>query len=428
MSSTKTKRAKVAVVVSTFPELTETFILHQITGLLDSGYDIDIVANKPPRITQQHQIIEKYGLLQKTHYRLFDVPGIKWVCRLKAFFFLVGMFLFRPCSTFCFFKSIVHRPGGFCYSLFFLGLRILYKKYDIIHCHFGQNALPFVELLKLGLSFRLLTSFHGHDAHSYVLSAGESVYHELFQRGQHFTANTQFTKEKLIRLGCPEGRILILPESFICKDFIKKHTALPRQDAVILLSVGRLVEKKGYEYSLRAVARTYQHYKNIQYWIVGDGPLFSELRALTSQLQLEHVVIFQGPKVQEEIVGLYHAADIFMLPSVTASNGDMEGQALVLQEAQAAELPVLSTRHNGIPDGVLEGKSGFLVPERDDAALAEKIIYLIEHPDERRKMGLCGKDYVIHKYDTRIVTQQLIRLYEQLVTNTKADCNEGKVS
>jgi colanic acid/amylovoran biosynthesis glycosyltransferase len=413
---TETKEnLKIAFVVGEFPALTETFILNQITGLLDEGHEVDIITNRPSETATMHRSIDQYGLLQKTYYRFSDIPSAKWKCRLKALVLLCRRLMTNPVTTVRIVFTLLSRPEGFSYPLLYLSFFLLGKKYDIIHCHFGQNAFPFVELLKIGFPLRLLTSFHGFDAHSFVRMEGPRIYEGLFQLGHYFTANTTFTKQRIVQLGCPENRVAVLPESLICEVFLRKEDLPSGKDSIVLLTVGRLVEKKGYEYSLRAVARVYGKYKNIRYWIVGEGPLKPVLEEWVAGLHLEEVVVFMGPKAQEEVKHLYHSADIFILASITAADGDMEGQALVLQEAQTAELPVISTWHNGIPDGVLDGQSGFLVPERDEVALAESIEWLIEHPDERKKMGRCGKEFVIRKYDSRIVNQQLLQIYRNLL-------------
>jgi colanic acid/amylovoran biosynthesis glycosyltransferase len=93
-----------------------------------------------------------------------------------------------------------------------------------------------------------------------------------------------------------------------------------------------------------------------------------------------------------------------------------EGQALVLQEAQAMGLPVLSTLHNGIPEGLLDGKSGFLVPEKDVEALAEKLNYLIDRPEEWPQMGKAGRQYVENRYNITNLNNQLVEMYRQLLT------------
>jgi len=132
-------------------------------------------------------------------------------------------------------------------------------------------------------------------------------------------------------------------------------------------------------------------------------------------LNIENHVQFLGSVDQGEIVNLYHKSHLFVLASVTASSGDREGQALVLQEAQAVGLPVISTKHNGIPDGVLDGRSGYLVPEKNVEALAQKINYLLDHPECWVEMGRRGREFVENKYDTKILGQTLVDLYQQAI-------------
>jgi colanic acid/amylovoran biosynthesis glycosyltransferase len=180
-----------------------------------------------------------------------------------------------------------------------------------------------------------------------------------------------------------------------------------------VLTVGRLVEKKGHQYAIEAFARAHSAFPDAEYLIVGDGSLRRELEELSRSLGLGDSVRFLGAKRDRDVAALYSRATLFVLASVTAKDGDMEGQGLVLQEAQASGLPVISTLHNGIPDGVLDGVSGFLVPERDVGALADRMIELLGDAEERERMGRAGRAFVAGKYDAPILTRQLLELYER---------------
>ena len=150
-------------------------------------------------------------------------------------------------------------------------------------------------------------------------------------------------------------------------------------------------------------------------FIAGEGFLRNELEKLAEDLHIKRYVKFLGAVEQKEVLKLYQQAHIFVLPSVTASNGDKEGQALVIQEAQAMGLPIVSTLHNGIPEGVLDGKSGFLVPERDVDALTEKLEYLIEHPEIWPDIGQYGRKFVEERYDIHKLNQRLVEIYQNLI-------------
>jgi colanic acid/amylovoran biosynthesis glycosyltransferase len=123
-----------------------------------------------------------------------------------------------------------------------------------------------------------------------------------------------------------------------------------------------------------------------------------------------------GPINQNECLKLYQEANIFILPSVTSDNEDQEGTPVVLMEAQAMGLPVISTFHSGIPEVVVEGKSGFLVPEKDVDALAEKLEGLIEHPEIWPEMGRYGRKFVEERYDIKKLNQQLVEIYQNLIS------------
>jgi colanic acid/amylovoran biosynthesis glycosyltransferase len=185
-------------------------------------------------------------------------------------------------------------------------------------------------------------------------------------------------------------------------------------EAVTILTVARLVEKKGLEYGIRAVARLKAAHSSVRYRIAGDGELRPRLQSLIRELDLESEVTLLGSRTMAQVAELYRSSHLFLLPSVTAGDGDMEGQGLVLQEAQAAGLPVVSTRHNGIPEGVRDGETGFLVPERDPAALAERLSYLVEHPEVWPAMGRAGRALVEAEFDIEILNDRLVDIYHSL--------------
>lgn len=135
----------------------------------------------------------------------------------------------------------------------------------------------------------------------------------------------------------------------------------------------------------------------------------------TRDLGISDQVIFHGAMMQDRVKTYYRDSDVFMLPSVTAPNGDTEGQGLVLQEAQAIGLPVVATLHNGFPDSIMDGQSGFLVPEKDPQALFEKLRQLAEDEPLCNKMGKVGRQFVEKNFDSQEVGQQLNALYNQLI-------------
>jgi len=404
---------KIAFIVSGFPTLSETFILNQITGLLDMGHDVEIFAQFNPKDKKVHSDVEKYRLMERVHYTSIPYNKVKRI--LKAIFLIIKNFHKAP-------LKILKSLNVFKYGKMALSLKLLYllipfldKRFDIIHCHFGPNGIIGVYPKEIGIPGKYATSFHGHDVNSYPKIMGENVYNVLFKNGDLFTANTNFTKQQVVKIGCDEKKIIILPVGLRVEKFKFSTRKIQSEKPIKILTVGRLVEKKGYEYAIRAIVKIVAKHENIFYMIAGDGPLRDELESLVSELGARNYVKFMGAVEEDEVLNLYQQAHIFVLPSVTASNGDREGQALVLQEAQAMGLPVVSTLHNGIPEGVLDGKSGFLVPEKDVDALADKLEYLIEHPELWPEMGMYGRKFVEERYNIKKLNQQLVEIYQNLI-------------
>jgi colanic acid/amylovoran biosynthesis glycosyltransferase len=130
------------------------------------------------------------------------------------------------------------------------------------------------------------------------------------------------------------------------------------------------------------------------------------------ELGLEEMIGFEGWQTHGEIKPYYEEAHIFILASVRSSRGEAEGQGLVLQEAQAAGLPIIATRHGALPESMLDGESGYLVPERDSDALAKAIAKMAQETARWPELGRAGRSYVEREYDLEIRNDALIRLYE----------------
>lgn len=401
---------KIAIIVTEFPALSETFILEQIIGIIHAGHSVEIFAKTGTTRKKIHGDTDKYGLKRYTHY-FPKMPANKILRVLKAFWLGLINFYKAPAMIRMAFDFKRFSTVRQIYTLIpFLG-----KKFDVIHCHFGPNGIIGTDLKLLGIKGKILTSFHGYDVNNYPMTYGRDVYRGLFAIGDFFTANTQFTKNQALELGGQDEKIEILHEGLDIDKFQFSKKEIEPGQRINILSVGRLVEKKGHRYALRAVASIYKKFDNIRYTIAGDGPLLKHLEAHAEYLGIRGIVHFVGSVDQEQAAKLYAKAHVFMLPSITSKHFDREGQALVLQEAQACGLPVLSTLHNGIPEGVIDGKTAFLVPEKDVDALADKLEYLITNPQIWGQMGQAGRELVEQVFTSKILNHQLIELYKRIV-------------
>lgn len=410
---------RIAFIVGKFPLLSETFILNQIIGLIDRGHQVDIYAippNDENNNAKVHPDVEKYQLLNHTFYRI-NVPKNYFLRLLIGIKLILENFTKAP-------LVVLRSLNFFKYAREAYSLRLLYsvvrslaaQPYDIIHCQFGTNGLEGMVLRELGaIKGKLITTFRGYDISWFVQDKGESVYHPLFTTGDFFLANCEFFRQKAIKLGCDPQKIVVHGSGIDSSLFPYKARKPDPHGKIRIATTGRLVEKKGIEYAIRAVAKVAKIYPNIEYKIIGDGILKTELQELIDSLDITDKIQLVGWKTQPEIVEIIDNSDIFVATSVTAKNGNQDAPVNTLKEAMIMGLPVIATCHGGIPELVKDGISGFLVPERDTDAIEEKLSYLIEHPEIWIKMGQAGRDYVELHYDLHKLNDRLVKIYQQLI-------------
>lgn len=289
-------------------------------------------------------------------------------------------------------------------------------KPDVIHAHGGYDGFNFV-FLKNRLRVPFVTTFYGRDIgagskHPYWRKA----YSVLFRMGDLFLVEGPAMKQKLLALGCPvekvrEQRIGVDLKRFSRSEYGKWSDT----DRVVVLMCGRMVEKKGLEYGIRAFSKVHSRFPNTELRIIGGGPKSGELKRLVSSLELNNSVKMLGYMSHGQYEVESRATHIFVQPSVTAKDGDSEGGApTTLLEMQAMGVPIVSTYHDDIPHVVVEGETALLAEERDIDGLAGKIKFLVENPQIWGKMGAKGREHVEEKHDIRRLAKQLEEIYEQL--------------
>jgi colanic acid/amylovoran biosynthesis glycosyltransferase len=291
---------------------------------------------------------------------------------------------------------------------------------SVVLCHFGPNGNLGLRQREAGLiKGKIVTVFHGYDLSAYMVRESDRVYQELFEKGDLFLPISEYWKTRLIELGCSEDKIIVHRMGVDCKSLRFAPPVYDKASRIRILTVGRLVEKKGVEYGIRAISGLIKKYGNlVEYSIVGSGPLLDRLAALISELGAEEDIRLLGAEDSAAVHERLGRAHLFLLPSVTDANGDKEGIPVVLMEAMAAGLPVVSTWHSGIPELVKDGESGFLVPERDVEALEERLAHLIEHPEVWGRLGHAGREFVERHFDVNQLNDRLVRIFQELLGAT----------
>jgi len=201
------------------------------------------------------------------------------------------------------------------------------------------------------------------------------------------------------------------------KDGSKVRTIYKIENAFIVLTVARLVKRKGIDYLLMAMKNVLQEDPNVRLIVVGDGPERYNLLTLASQLNIMKNVIFEKHVPENLLPHYYTACDVFVLPSIKDKKGGTEAFGKVLAESLACERPVIGTRVGGIPSIVQDGKTGFLVEECQPESLASAILKLRYNPELRQRMGKYGRSIVIENYASEKVMKQWIDLFKNLLAH-----------
>jgi colanic acid/amylovoran biosynthesis glycosyltransferase len=401
---------KIAFVLGEFPALSETFILSQITGLIDRGHEIDIYALGRRADPVQHPDVDRYRLIGRTHYlkvpmaarlrslasRITDEPSEAWKTVRRRLRASPGQPSFAEGQ-----EPLRHPPA---------------RRYDVVHCHFGTSALAALAIRRAGgLGGPLITTFYGADLTRHLVQHGNRAYAGLFKEGSAFLAICDYFRSRLIEIGCAPALVRRHSLGIDPARFPLIPRRLAAGDPIRLVSVARFVEKKGIRYVLEALARV-QTTAPIEYTIVGDGSRRDLLETLARAVRPTVRVRFAGWLKQDDVAEVLGRSHVLVAPSVTAADGDQEGTPVSLMEAMASGLPVISTWHSGIPEFVEDGLSGRLVPERDAESLARAIDELAAAPGRWVQMGLAGRARIDRDHDIQKLNDDLVRLYEEILS------------
>jgi colanic acid/amylovoran biosynthesis glycosyltransferase len=286
-------------------------------------------------------------------------------------------------------------------------------EFDIIQCHFGALGLKAVLLREIGaLRGKIVTAFHGEDITNYPQRFGGNHYAKLFASGDLFLPVSPRWNDALMAMGCPPDRIHTHRMGVDLGQFPQRSPARTGGGALRILTIGRLVEKKGIADAILSVAGLMT---DVEYEIIGDGPLRANLEILARTHGVAGKVRFVGAQTRDQIVTRLQRADVFLAPSVTGRDGDIEGIPVTIMEAMASGVPVVSTRHSAIPDLVADGVSGFLVGEHDVAALTNRLAVLAADPGLCARMGRSGRDIVAREFEMGALTTRLENHYRALI-------------
>jgi len=355
-------------VVEYFPAPSQIFILNLMTGLIDNGHKVSIFAGKKGKFSQQHPHIAQYSLLSCTMYEQWPT---------------------------------------------------LLPECDIVFCQsatLGKQLLENKALSKWLKQRKLVVSLRGADITKNEVKNNPYIYQKLFKESDLFLPVCDYFKHIAVQLGCPAEKIIVHHSAINCSQFFFRERKKKENETIQLVSVCRLVEKKGLNFALEALTKVIKKHKNIHFTIVGRGRLRARLEELAKKWHIADKVTFFGWATHEQVVNILNKSHIFLLPSIRAANGDEEGIANALKEAMATGLIPIGTWHAGTPELITDGVSGFLVPQKNSAALADKINYIIEHPNIWKSIGLAAHKKIESEFEIKQSIKDLENIFNRLLS------------
>ncbi|MDM8561464.1 glycosyltransferase family 4 protein [Candidatus Parabeggiatoa sp. HSG14] len=402
------KKIRLGYLVSQYPAISHTFILHEIRRLRHLGFEISIASiNSPDRSAEQLTRIEREEVTNTYYVKPDGIMGA-----IKAHFYTLltqplgyvrGLFFALRLGQFDL-KKILY---GFFYFVeaVMIGHWMRKMKLSHLHVHFAMAAASVGLIIHHIFPIRYSITVHGPDDFydtpgNYltpkILEAAFICCISHFARSQlmMLSPHTVWDKLELNRLGVDPH--LFTPHSF-------REEPNPYE----VLCVGRLVPVKGQFLLIEAVARLINEGRQLRLRLVGDGPDRQRLEDEVKQQQLTEQVIFEGAINQDRILEFYNSADIFILASFA------EGLPIVLMEAMAMEIPCITTHITGIPELITNGKNGILVAASDIEALVEAITLLMDNQNLRFQIGKSGRQRVLKDYKLQRNTEKLADIFRR---------------
>tara|TARA_R110002096_G_scaffold203718_9_gene389054 strand:- start:397 stop:1518 length:1122 start_codon:yes stop_codon:yes gene_type:complete len=289
---------------------------------------------------------------------------------------------------------------------------------QLLHIYFGHIGVQLLPVLRR-LEIPAVVSFHGADAGVDAKKAWhQDSLEEVFQRSKRILVRSRSLGEELKSIGCPAEKIVLNRTGIPMTEWGFIERIPPLNDQWQLFQACRLIEKKGLDLSIRALARVCERFPKSQLRIAGEGPLKQATQELADQLGVGDRVEFLGFLNQEELREEVARAHVFLHPSRIGSDGNQEGVPNSMLEAMATGLPVVATRHGGIPEAIEEEKSGLLVDEEDWEGLSGHILRLIQDPAFYRQIAVTAREGVEAQFSQAAQIQILEQTYQSVIAES----------
>lgn len=412
----KMKPLRILYVVTTFPSVTETFIATQISSMKALGHECTLFSYQKSPEQIRHKIIADFQLDKDVVFHFKNEKS--FFKRFLGFlsFFTTYFFEIRFLKLISLLHPFrVHRNLLKFHAFWDMPVFLLDREYDIIHCHFGFNAVKLTRAFRAGIvpKSKFIVTFHGSDLTPSKIEDYKEIYKDMFSCFDVFTVNTPFLEQILKRVKPNIQPVFILPVGFN-PDYLIPFLDLEKDRTQFkLLYCGRLMSLKGPDIALQILHLLHQRgYSNMRLIVIGEGELACDLKILSRELGVSEYVDWKGAVSQEEVFYQMATADVFLYTGrEEEGTGRVETQGLVIQEAQFLKLPVIVSNVGGVKYGVLNGVSGYLVNSGDLNQFCEHIASFYHDAQKREQFGLAGHHFVLNKYASKTLVDDLMCVY-----------------
>ena len=286
---------------------------------------------------------------------------------------------------------------------------------ELLHIYFGHIAVHLLPLIQAWPKPSVV-SFHGADV---MVDLDKPAYRaatqQMLEAVRLVLVRSESLGRALINLGCPAGKIRLQHTGIPVDEIPFRPREWPMNGAWKSVQACRLIEKKGLRVSLRAFAKFAERHPASTFTIAGEGPLRNELGQLAAELGIADKIFFPGFISQTQLRDLFYQSHIFLHPSEVSGDGNQEGVPNSMLEAMASGLPVFATEHGGIPEAIENGRSGILVNERDDNALAHALLERTANPEGLAAIARNGAESVRKHFEQTGQTRQLEDYYLEAI-------------
>jgi len=403
------KPKNICIVSGVFPARSETFVVQHALGLAERRWSVTAVAKHSGKGMNQSEIES----LSHAGIRSAYAGGFS-SSRVKKLFQMVSQCIQHPREiSYLRGNQYFSRPEMLCAAA---QIRFIEQiNPDIIHIHFGTVAGQFQAA---GWSKPTIVTWHGYDANVSPKVRSDYMYQRLFEQNWWHTVGSDFMRQRLLDLGCPEERIVKIPMGVDLSRFSFVNRSKQRDQPLKIVSVGRLSEIKGHSTLIRAIASLRDTGIKTSLRIIGDGPLRQELEELIARNTLGAMVELMGPQPQNIVARELSSGDIFALTGVVGKDGAVETQGVAFIEAQGMGLPVIACDVGGVSESLMDGSTGRLLKSGDIDGIAHSISEYATNPDLRLRHGACGRRFVTQKFSIERMLNEFERLYSEIAPSS----------